>query len=383
MRFLSLKTKKNRIMSMLLAAIFAASVLTACGLSPASASPAGVPARAPGSWPQRPINMIVGYSAGGTTDIIARVLASAFEEYLGVPVTVVNITGATAALGGSATLEAPADGYTIAASPIHAPSVWAVSEFNRHFTTDFYYFQVGTGDYFIVVEKDHRWQTIEDLVDEIKENPGNFRYSHAGVGSLTHLAGELFIKALDLEGLQGIPYAGGREAGVRAMSGDVDFSYNTYSDIADLVLSGELRVLGMMTAHPVVIETETPYEAPSIPTIYPVLSATAELNSRWGLMIPRNTPSEIVKEIYNAFQWAMAQERFVDLITARVVDINIVVGHESDVNCLRIESLMAWGLYDTGLASKSPEEFDIPRIDDFQMPPHDRAENMQPWPDGI
>jgi len=362
--------KASKKIWMLLTVILTISSFTVFSVVPASASTA---------WPTRPINLVIGFAAGGTSDILGRVLAREMEEYLGVNVIAVNVTGASAAIAGRTVLESPADGYTLLSAVVHNPSGWGVMGFADIFWTDFYGLTTGTSPFCVVVARDARWQTIEELVDEARANPNTIRWSSAGFGSIGHLAGELFVQSLGME-TQHIGYDGGREAVLRVMGGDVDFNLAGHSDIADLIEAGEVRVLGFMTQEDVKVYAAEPYVAPALLVRYPELQVAAELRSVWGVFIPRQTPPEVVARITEAVEHAMRQPRFIEAFESRHLSLIALQGEESDVLSARLESLFAWGLYDKGVASTSPAEFQIPRIEDFQWPPHDRARDANPWP---
>ena len=388
----SLKKVNKRIFCLLVSALLIVTALVGCSQSapststapaPSTSSTTSTPAPTPApakTWPTKPVTCVIGYTAGGTSDILGRVLAREMEDYFSMSITPVNITGASAAIAGRTVLEAPADGYTLLSAVAHSPSSWAVLDYADIFWSDYYCLTTGTAPYVVVVAKDSKWTSMEQLVTEIRANPNKYKWSSAGFGSIGQLAGELFVQALGLEMVH-IGYDGGREAVLKVMGGDVDFNLAGYSDIADLVASGDVRCLGFMTDDEVTVDIASPaYTVPSLLKMYPELSVASELRSVWGLFIPRATPPEVVKEISDAVKYAMEQDRFKEAFESRQLTLLSVDGHDSDLLCARLESLYAWGLFDTGVATKSPADYGIPRIEDFQWPPHERAANMAPWP---
>lgn len=376
----------KKISIFLIIAVIVISMTGLAGCSSSSKEPDSAPDTAsgkttkdPNEWPNKPITCVIGYAAGGTSDIVGRVLIKEMEEYLGVPITPVNIAGASAAIAGRTVIDAPADGYTWLSAVAHSASSWAVMGYEKLFWTDYYGFTTGTSPYLVVVDNDAKWNTIEELIADIKANPNKLKWGSAGLGSIGHLAGELFVQALDLK-TPHIGYNGGREAVLKLMGGDVDWNLSGYSDIADLVKAGEVKALGFVTEEDVLVETATPYTAPSLLKKYPELERTNQLRSVWGLFIPRETPDEIVKKIGEAVDYALKQPDFIEALEARELTPLALKGQESDELCARLESIYAWGLYDSNSAKNSPADYGIPRIEDFSWPPHERAQKARPWP---
>ena len=358
---------------LLLAVIICGSIALAPALSDA--------ARAPGSWPTRPVNWIVGFAAGGGSDVVARTIGAAITDLSGMPISVTNIGGAASGIAGEVVLEAPADGYTLFGSLAHSPSSWAVNEYNNRFFTDFYFIPAIEGVFAILVANDSEWETIEQLIADVSASPVSYRWGSPGFGSIGHLAGELFVQAMGLDGVSHIGYSGGREAVVRLMAGDVDFKFGGFTDVADMIVAGDVRCLGIVAEQDKFIAAPTPYVAPSLINMFPQIAIAAELRSVWGVHFSRSTPPEVVKGIVEAIDLALQQDSVLkELVDVRAGNIVSARGIDSDILSARIESLMAWGLWDVGIATISPEEFGIPRIEDFSWPPHDRARDMNPWP---
>ena len=117
-------------------------------------------------------------------------------------------------------------------------------------------------------------------------------------------------------------------------------------------------------------------------TDYPSLS-TLEGLLFWGFRVPRDTPPEVVARIQEAFEYAVETDEFAKYCADNALTPAPACGPESDEMCARLESIYAWGLYDQGLVADgiSPEDFGIPRIEDFKYPTNDRIATINPWPD--
>ena len=150
----------------------------------------------------------------------------------------------------------------------------------------------------------------------------------------------------------------------------------------DLAVSGDIRILGVCDAAPLHVEAASgAYDAPSMLTDYPEME-TLEGLLYWGIRVPRDTPTEVVAKIQEAFEYAVATDEFKEYCDSNSLTPSPACGLESDEMCARLESIYAWGLYDQNLAADgvSPEDFGIPRIEDFTYPTNDRIAAITPWP---
>lgn len=330
-------------------------------------------------WPVKPITMLIPYSAGGTSDIIARGLAREMQGYLKMNVNCINVVGAAGAVAGKQVFGAPSDGYTWLGGNAHLPAGWRTLGYADLSWADFYGFHAATSPYIFFVSSKSKWQKFEDIVQAMKENPGKFKWGSSGLGSINHVTGKMVLDSVGVTANH-IPYNGGREAGIKVISGDIDFSWAGISDVADLVKSGDLRVLGVADENDYKVTGKVPHTAPSLIKKDPRLSDVQDLLF-WGMRIKRDTPEPIVKKIRDAFENSAKQKRLIDLCQSRDLVMSVTTGDQDDRLCARLESLYAWGLVDTGLANKgiTPANFQIPKIKDFKWPSKLSAK-IKAWP---
>jgi len=333
------------------------------------------------NWPKKPITIFIGFSAGGTADVINRGLAREMQDYLKTEITCLNVTGASASVAGKQTMSAAADGYTWFGGNAHNAAGWKTLGYANVTWTNFYGFHAVTSPYVLFVSANSQWKKTEDLVAEIKQKPKKIKWGSAGLGSINHVTGEYM---LDLLGAQAnhVPYKGGREAAIKLMGGDIDFSWAGISDIFDLAKAGKIRLLGIAKQEGMKLETtDGAYVIPSLFEKWPKLRETENL-LYWGFHVRRETPDTIVEKIGKAFEYAVKQKRFIELCVSRYCEIVPFMGPEDDKLNARLESIYAWGLYNAGLAAKgvSPANFNIPKIQDLRYPPNEEAKNMKKWP---
>lgn len=333
-----------------------------------------------GEWPDRPIEVSVGNSAGGTSDNSTRALASALEEELGVSLQVTNVEGANGGVNAEQINNAPADGYRIGGgSSVHG--VWPVMDQAGVGWEDFYAFLLGFVPTTIYVAQDSPYETLEDLLTEIEQNPGSLQYGTPGPGSNGEIFGSLLIDAAGLpdDAVVHVPYGGGREAGQFLISGEVDFASVTRGDVIDFAVGEQIRPLADLS------EEETEFEGITFPSVvedFPELESYTAINPGYGVYLPRETPPEIVEQFSAAFLAATEQEELRSSFEEELAgDLEPALGQESDEIMSQIESARGWSLYELGVAPNDPSETGIPRIEEWSWPPHERAEEAEPWPE--
>jgi len=259
-------------------------------------------AQAAGEYPTRPIELLVPFTAGGTTDLRARALAPKMGEVLGQPVVVLNKTGAAGTLAATIVARAKPDGYTIGyatASPIISAPHMQKLEYDV--LTDFTYVagaaavKLGCA---IIVRGDAPYKTIGEFIDYAKTKPGEIKFAHAGIGSYPHSYLEMFAKVKNLKLVQ-VPFKGDQDALTALLGGHVSMaSIAGFAPFVSHVQSGRLNILAVF------MENRT-VEFPQIPTVkeigFPYDLRAGDILGIWG---PKGLPPEVVKKLENAVKHA-------------------------------------------------------------------------------
>lgn len=348
-------------------ALLAALLLTAC-------SPNGS-----GEWPSKKIDIQIAYTAGGTADTANRQLAALMSEHLGTTFNLVNVTGGSGSIAGQQVFSSAHDGYTWLGDVAHTVSSWRTLNYADMGWEDFYGFYAATSPYVLFVAGDSPYETAEDLFAAMADDP-TIKWGNAGLGSINQLTGQLMVNLLGLEG-NSVPYDGGRAAAVKVIADEVVWSWCGLSDIMDLAESGDIRILGVCDPAPLTVAcAKGPYEVPSLLDSYPALDSLQGL-LYWGFRVPRDTPSEVIVKIRDAFEQAVTSEEWLAFCASKGLESSSMTGAQSDEMCARLESIYAWGLYDIGMAATAPSEFGIPKIEDFTFPANDRAASAPAWPE--
>ncbi|WP_232822129.1 tripartite tricarboxylate transporter substrate binding protein [Salinicola lusitanus] len=261
-----------------------------------------MPLSAMADYPERAVQMIIGYSAGGGTDIAARTLAPYIEKELGTDITVINRPGAGGEVGFTALANAEPDGYTIGF--INTPNVLTIpiERDTRYELSDFQPVAsvVDDPDGFNV-GPDSEFASLEDLVAYAKEHPGEITYGTTGVGSDDHLA------ALALERLAGIemthvPFPGAADVRQALMGGHIEMGIFNIGEAAADVKAGRIKMLAQAAS-------QRSKELPDVPT---TAEAGYELTigSNRGIAVPAGVPDAIVQKLSSAIEAAMNNEEF-------------------------------------------------------------------------
>jgi len=244
------------------------------------------------AWPTKPIRLMVPFPPGGSTDIVARIVAQKLSERLGQALVIENRGGGGGTIGTAAVAKTAPDGYnlTIASTSTHvvAPGVYPKLEYDP--IKDFVPIGLmAVSPYLLVVNPAVPAKSLQDLVALARKQPGKLNYASAGVGSTTHLAMEM-LKAVSGTYMLHIPYNGNGPAGTAVVGGQVEILFGSLPSLLPHAKSGRVRALVV----------GTPKRSPSLPDVptvaesgYPGFDASLWL----ALMAPAGTPPAIVERL--------------------------------------------------------------------------------------
>lgn len=277
---------------------------------------AGSVAQAQTLWPTKPIRFVVGFPAGGSTDVMARVVGAAMAKSLGQPVVVDNRPGASGNIAAGETIKSASDGYTFMVAPI---SVQTANPFlfkpALNLERDLRpVASLGHAQLYLVVKKDLRAKSATELVAMAKAAPGKLSYGSGGGGTQMHLVGELFKQQAQVDVVH-VPYKGAAPALQDVLAGQIDYYFDPASGIPH-IREGRARLLAVTGAK------RSPF-FPDAPTLTELGIKGVELGNWYGVFAPANTPTEITarleKEIAKAVAQPEVRQRFADLGTEPVV----------------------------------------------------------------
>jgi tripartite-type tricarboxylate transporter receptor subunit TctC len=245
------------------------------------------------SWPTKPIRVMVPFPPGGSTDIVARIVASKLEKPLGQALVIENRGGAGGTIGAAVGAKAAPDGYflTFGSTSTHAvaPSVYQKLEYDP--VKDFAPISlVAVTPYLLAVNPKVEAKSVKELVELMKSQPGKMNYASAGVGSTTHLAMEMLKNVSNTYALH-IPYNGNGPAGTALVAGQVEILFGSLPALLPMAKSGRVRPLAV----------GTPKRSPSLPDVPTVAeSGYAGFDaSLWlAFFAPAGTPQAIIDRLH-------------------------------------------------------------------------------------
>jgi tripartite-type tricarboxylate transporter receptor subunit TctC len=262
-------------------------------------------------YPNRNVNMIVPYAAGGPTDTVARVLGQAMGKPLGQTVIVENKPSAGGILGPEQVKNAKPDGYTILIHHIGmatTPTLYRQLRYNP--LTDFEYIGLVNEVPMTIIANDKvPAKNLKEFLAYIKANKDKVTYANAGIGAASHLCGMLFMSAIQTD-LLTVPYKGTGPAMNDLLGGQVTFMCDQTTSTTSQIKSGKVKVYGITAAQRV-------SSLPDVPTLQEQGLKGADVAIWHGLYAPKGTPKEALDKLVGALQAALKEEdvrkRFTDL----------------------------------------------------------------------
>ncbi|WP_198971557.1 Bug family tripartite tricarboxylate transporter substrate binding protein [Xylophilus sp. ASV27] len=262
-------------------------------LCAAAACLAAMPASAQQAWPSaKPITIVVPFAAGGTTDILARIVGLHLGTELGQQVIVDNRAGAGGNIGGQLVARAPADGYTLLMGTVgtHAINQSLYKKMPFDPIKDFAPIsRVANVPNLLVANPQQPFRTVPELIAYAKAHPGKVNFGSSGNGSSIHLSGELF-KSLAKVDMVHVPYKGSAPAVTDLLGNQIAIMFDNLPSAIQYVRAGRLRPIALTTAK------RSP-ELPDVPTIAEAGLPGYEATSWFGLLAPAKTPADIVNRI--------------------------------------------------------------------------------------
>jgi tripartite-type tricarboxylate transporter receptor subunit TctC len=272
--------------------------------------PAVSPVARAQAYPSRPVRIIVGFPAGGSTDIYARLIGQWLSERFGAPFVVENRPGAGSNLGAEAVVKAPPDGYTLLlATGNNAVSATLFDKLNFDFVRDIApVASIARSPAVLVVNPAVPATTVPELIAYAKSDPGKLNMGSGGNGSVQHVYGELFKMMTGVSMLH-VPYRGTAPALADLVGGQVQVMFDTLSTSLEFIKAGKLRALAVTTAG----RLEVLPDVPTVGDFVPGYEASGWL----GLGAPKGTSIEIVDRLSKEVSACLTDPK----LRARVADL--------------------------------------------------------------
>lgn len=256
-------------------------------------------------YPVKPINLIIGFNAGGGTDLTGRALAAELQDILGKPVVVVNKPGAASMIAAKFVADSRADGYTLWYGSVGTMILkQELGQFDYDINTHFK--QAGTTSRLvpaIAVPIDSPYQTLQELIDDAKARPGELRWAHGGAGSAFMASGVGFIEANGLD-VQAVPFSGSAKSRVAIIGGQVDFGIQNMN--AELSFGEKMRILGVLRG-----SKEELFDK-NVPAAGELGVEYIAIDSPVGILAPAGTPDDVVATLAAAVDEAAGRASYAE-----------------------------------------------------------------------
>ena len=277
----------------------------------------GAHAQSGAAYPNKPVKLVVGFAPGGAADHVARSMSDAFGRALGTSVVVENRAGAGSSIAAEIVAKAPADGYTvliaspssISVNPALNPKLGYTPKDLASVT------KITSSPLVITANPNIVINNLQDLITRAKKEPGRINYATSGNGSAPHLGGALFTQLANVD-LTHIPFRGGGPAIQSLIAGDTQVTFGTPPSVLPMIQAGRLKGLAVSTAERTAL-------VPGVPGMREAGLPEYGIEFWYGIFVPVATPAPVVKKIFEAAQWAMAQANVKAALNREGTDVDL------------------------------------------------------------
>ncbi len=254
-----------------------------------------------GTFPSKPITVVVPFAAGGAADVLARVLTQAVAPKLGQPMVVESKAGAGGTIGAGFVARAQPDGHTLLlVTAGHAGTGALYGKLPFHPVNDFApVIGVASAPVMIAVNASSKYKTMQELVADAEARPGALNCAGGGGGAtVTNLAFEQLKAELGIS-IVAVPYKGSGPAITALLGGEIDCDSDAFASLLPQVTAGKLRALAVTSA-------KRSTALPQVPTVAETVKPGFEASAWFGILAPKGTPTEVVDRLHREFKTALA-----------------------------------------------------------------------------
>lgn len=310
-------------------------------------------------WPNGTPTVYIGYGAGGGTDTAVRPVIAEMAAYLGETINCVNMEGANSAVACDYVLEQPHDGYTFFATGTGGMSSYPVYNYTNSSWGDWISFHAFSGPAVIIANNDSGIKTTDDVFNFLAA--GN----SLGVGAYGNGPHTQFEAICAAKGVSAPTYSlfgSCNDTGVAVIAGDVKVGAASLSAVIDYINAGMVTPIFVTCADPFEFEVGV---TPSVVTEVPGTETISSLNETWPILIPRDTPKEIVDAMTEAFLAAIETDAVKDYAASKGYTMRGLYGEEADKYLSYSISGYSWTLHNAGLGEGNPADHGIPTLEEY------------------
>lgn len=275
-------------------------------------------------YPSRPIQLIVPYAPGGITDVAARMVVQHLEKELGQTIVVENRAGAATTVASNYVARQNPDGYTLYAASVSLPlNKYLQPSVQYDAFNDFTVLSGFTDSPFVLqVSKSMGVSNMEELLQKLKEKPGDYTIGASGVGAMNHIATETWLKKADVDALV-VQYQGGSQVRMALLSGDIDMTFATLNEAKPLLEEGKSLPVAVTTL-------ERVPSMPEVPTMNEALNLENFEAIFWtALLAPKGLSEDRVEKLRTAMKAVGENEELREKLAAQGVLLNVTDGEQT------------------------------------------------------
>jgi tripartite-type tricarboxylate transporter receptor subunit TctC len=317
-------------------------------------------------WPDKPIDIVIMYAAGGGTDIIMRLLASEMAKATGWTIEPVNKPGAVGGIATNYVLGEAADGYTLLGAANFNKFVRVMGHTKSKQWEDWTTMQAAAAPASWSVRAESPLKSVDDVVKFAKANPGKLTVSTSGTGGIWHEVAMQIADALDIKA-QFVPYKGGKPAALAGLQGETMIAGGGVPEHIELIRAGNMRNLFQCGSHDIKLDDGKVLH--SIGNLAPATKSILPVGSTYNLMLRRTVPVEIQKEITAAFIKAANSPAFKAVAAKKFFELQVLTGEAADKRAAQLEAKTAYlfNLYREQIGGKvvTAKELGLPDPKDF------------------
>ncbi len=307
-------------------------------------------------YPERDIQGIIQWGAGGSTDTVSRSVTPHAEEILGAKIILQNVTGGVGAIGLNQADRADADGYTLLFGAEN-PLLYKVMGLGEKDYADFVPINViARGIPILVAQPDAPFDTFPEMIAYINENPGEVRFGSTGPGGLPSVVTAMINDKTPID-VTAVPYDGDGPALTALQGGAIDVMPAVLGAALEPVRAGNLKAIA-------IFDSEGVEQLPDVPAITDTNPEFADLlpwGPFFGVFVKAGTPDDVVAKLTDAYAQATQNADFLSMMEGRGFRMLSLSGAEAQEFLAGWQSRTAWILYDAEIAKNSPEDFGITR----------------------
>ncbi len=308
------------------------------------------------NYPEKEIEAVITWGAGGLTDNIARNFIPFMEKHLGgAKIVPQNKSGASGAIGTQYVMNKPADGYTILFTTTESAGVWNVMGISKLDVKDFQpIILISSLVPTCYVRADAPWKSVEELIADAKAKPGKLISGYAAPGSLGHVSALLFAKYRNVK-FNMVPFGGGGKVKAALLGGHVDVAFNPLVSIMGNYKAGKIRILATFTNERLLDDV------PALGKVEPAFKEVLPFGVMVMILVKKETPKPIVEKLTKAAKESMKEPEWKKFADKYYLHLMGDTGDDFWKKINNWKSTTTWLLYEAGVAKNSPADFGIPK----------------------